>query len=87
MTAFRLRRDGIHWLETDGEIVALDDKSLQYLSANPAGALLWQALARGATREQLVECLLQEFEVGEQIAIRDVDAFLAELTSLDLLEK
>ena len=86
MSRLRLRRDGLHWVESDGEIVALDDRSLQYLSANPAAAVLWQALADGATREELLARLLAEFEVDEEIAAGDLDGFLAELRGLGLLE-
>jgi hypothetical protein len=86
VSRLRLRREGLHWVESDGDIVALDDRSLQYLSANPAGAVLWQALVAGTTRGELVGRLLEEFEVEEAVAARDVDSFLAELTRLGLLE-
>ena len=87
MSRLRLRRDGLHWVESDGDLVALDDFSLHYLSANPAGAVLWQALVEGTTREELVGRLLDEFDVEEGVAARDVDGFLDELTRLDLLER
>lgn len=86
MSRLRLRRDQLHWVETDGEIVALDDRSLQYLSANPTGAVIWQALFEGTTRSDLVRRLVDAFEVDEPVAERDVDAFLVELTRLGLLE-
>ena len=87
MSRLRIRSDGLHWIESDGEIVALDDHSLQYVSANPAAkGLLWRALVEGATRTQLVARLLAEFEVHEDVATRDVDAFVAELGRLGLLE-
>ena len=86
MSRFRLRGGGLHWVESDGEIVALDDRSLQYLSANPAGASLWRALVEGATRNELIGRLLEEFEVEHAVAAKDVDSYLAELTRLGLLE-
>ena len=86
MSLLRLRRQGLHWLESDGEIVALDDVSLRYLSANAPGAVLWQRLVQGATRDQLVAALLDEFEVDPADARRDVDAYVTELTRLGLLE-
>ena len=86
MSLFRLRREGLHWVESDGEIVALDDRSVQYLSANPAGAVVWQALVGGATREELLARVLEEFEVDQEVASRDLDGFLAELAKLGLLE-
>lgn len=86
MRRVRLRHDGLHWVEADGEIVALDDRSLQYLSANPAGAVIWQALVAGATRDELLGRILDEFEIDGETAGRDLDDFLAELRRLDLLE-
>jgi hypothetical protein len=87
VSTLRLRSDRLHWLEADGEIVALDENSLMYLNANPSGALLWQALARGATRDELVQGVLAAFDVDEATASADVDRFLAELDERGLLER
>ena len=87
MSELRLRADRLHWLETDGEVVALDEQSLVYLNANPTGAVLWQTLAKGATREELIRGLVAEFEVNEATAAVDVDRFLADLDARGLLER
>ena len=87
MTQLRLRGDRLHWLESDGEVVALDEESLVYLNANPTGSVLWQALARGTTRDELVRALLAEFDVDETTATNDVDRFLADLDARGLLER
>lgn len=86
MSRLQLRRDGLHWVEADGEIVALDDRSMQYLSANPVGAVIWRTLADGTTRDELVVLVVDEFEVDEYTAGRDVDAFLTEISKLGLLD-
>jgi hypothetical protein len=85
VTEIRLRKDGINWVETEGEVVALDAASIGYLGINETGAVLWQALADGATREALVSLLLESFDVDQAVAEADVDAFLAELERLELL--
>jgi hypothetical protein len=82
----RLRADKLEWLETDGEVIALDGASLVYLSANPSASLLWQELAAGATRERLVGCLVDRFGIEVDAATADVDSFLAELDKRGLLE-
>lgn len=87
MTTIRLRADRLHWLESDGEVVALDETALVYLNANPSGTVLWQALAEGATREALVQRLLAEFDVDETTARGDVDRFVTELDARGLLER
>lgn len=67
------------------EIVALDLRSSTYLSTNLAGTLLWRELERGSTRSQLVQALLDEFDVTHERAVADVDAFVDELRRRGLL--
>ena len=82
-----LRADRLQWVDADGEVIALDERSLMYLNANPSGALLWRTLAGGATREELVQALLDAFEVDAETAKRDVDRFVADLSARGLLEE
>jgi hypothetical protein len=82
----RLRSDALEWREMDGEIVALDLRTSTYFAVNASAALVWPALADGATREQLVEQLATRYSVDPGDAARDVDAFLASLESQGLLE-
>lgn len=86
MTEFRLRRDRLQWLETEGEVVALDEATLMYLGANESASLLWDALAGGATRDALVASLVEAYGIGLEQAEADVDAFLDELRRRDLLD-
>jgi hypothetical protein len=85
-TTFRLRGDQLEWREIEGEIVALDARSSEYLAVNRTGTVLWPSLVAGATRDELVARLAGAFEVGEETAGRDVDAFLAVLAERGLLE-
>ena len=70
---------------TDGQVIALDESSLMYLSANQAGAVLWEELARGTTRELLRERVVETFGIDAAEAARDVDAFLGQLHARGLL--
>jgi hypothetical protein len=82
----RLRRAGLEWRAVEGEIVALDLPRSTYLAANRTGSLLWEALARGTTREELVEALSREYSLEREAAERDVDAFVADLRDRGLVE-
>ena len=82
----RLRAQALDWRMIDDEVIALESRSATYVSANPAGSLLWEALAGGATRRELVRLLITEFGIAEERAEADVDRFLAQLTQHDLLE-
>jgi hypothetical protein len=74
------------WREVDGELVALDGEFQNYLGANTSGLLLWEALAHGASRDELVRRLAERFELEHDRAAHDVDAFVAQLREQDLLE-
>jgi hypothetical protein len=87
VTSLRLRGKGVTWLEIDGEIVALDAETSKYLSANASGAVLWQALAEGATRDELAAALTAVFDVDERTALADVNGFVAELEARQLIEE
>jgi hypothetical protein len=82
----RLRDADLHWREIDDEVVALEVRRSTYLAANPAGTLLWRALAGGSTREQLADGLVAAYGIDRDRALADTDAFLAELTALGLLQ-
>ena len=87
MTELQLRHEGVAWKEVDGEIVALDETAAVYLAANPAGGLLWRALADGTTREALVAELMREYGIDrDDRASADTDAFLRDLRERGLLE-
>ncbi len=86
MTTLRLRDRDLTWLEIQGELVALDEDASAYLGANDAGLVLWEALARGSSKEGLVALLLDRFDVDEARAAADVDRFLADLRARGLLE-
>ena len=81
----RLRPEALQWREIEGEVVAVDLETSSYLGANEAGAVLWRALATGATREDLAALLVAEFQIDAEQAARDTDAFVAQLRENDLL--
>lgn len=73
------------WRALDGEVIALDLGESVYLSANSSGALLWEALARGATRGELEAVLTETYELDPGRAREDVEAFLADAEARGLL--
>ena len=87
MRELRLKTDALAWRHVDGEVIAVDLQSSTYLSAVGSGALLWQALAVGATRDILVDLLTDEFGIERDRAAVDVDAFVADLADRKLLDE
>ena len=86
MTTLRLRDQQLHWRDIDGEIVALDGRESLYLAANSSGALLWRALAKGATRQELTAQLVEAYELGAATAAEHTDHFLAQLATAGLVD-
>ena len=68
--------NALQWREIEGEIVALDGETSQYVAANASAALLWHKLAEGTTRDELVEALVEAFGMNRERAATDIDAFL-----------
>ena len=56
------------------------------MTINETGMFLWKLLIKGAEREELVKAILDEYEVTEQIASRDVDLFIEKLVGAGLVE-
>ena len=83
----RLRDRSLDWLPVDDEVVVLDGERDLYLGTNSSGSVLWEALAAGATRSQLAGLLVERFDIEQDRAGSDVEAFLEQLASENLVEE
>src|SRR5947209_6011552 len=81
----RLRNQDVAARTFKDETVVLDMRNSIYLSTNPAGTVLWRELEQGTTRSRLIGALLERFEVTEDRAAADVDAFLEDCERRSLL--
>lgn len=52
---------------------------------NGTGAFLWGLLESEQTRETLLAAMRAEYDVSEEIALRDIDAFVNKLASAGIL--
>lgn len=82
----RLREADLHSRGVEGEVVALDMVDSEYLGINVSGAPLWEALRVGASRDDLVSLLREQYPIELEVAQRDVDAFIAQLRERRLLD-
>ncbi len=55
------------------------------ITLNETGKVIWTCLEKGAEQEELVQALLNEFDVDEQTAKMHVAAFTDKLKELELL--
>jgi hypothetical protein len=81
----KLREGATGWQQVDGETILLDLTASSYLGVNRSGTLLWSALAEGTTRDELIRHLTNTFDIAEDQAGADVDAFLEDCRTRDLL--
>ena len=59
----------------------------QILSLNETGAFLWNVLKEGAEPDELAAHLVEEYEVDEVTARKDVEIFLSRLREKGLVEE
>ena len=81
---FVLRQVADTWV-----VLALGAASVDFggmLTLNESGVMLWRILEEGASREQLVSALTAEYDVTHDIALQDVNAFLAKLEKAGCIE-
>lgn len=63
---------------------ALDMNSM--ITLDPTAALIWKALEQGRGREEILEEILNRFDVAQEEAEKDLEEFLAQLEAADLLD-
>ena len=72
-----------------GETIALSsDEAIDLdmmVTLNGTGRFLWEKLAIGAEKSELVDALLEEYDVDRERAEKSVDAFIARQKELDFL--
>lgn len=52
---------------------------------NELGAFIWKLLPEVNTAEDICKAVLEEYEVSEDVAARDVTEFLQKLTDMDII--
>ena len=55
------------------------------ITLNAPSVFLWHILEKGATEEELVSALLNEYEVEREVAEKDVKDFVAKLVSANVV--
>lgn len=68
-------------------VVPLNDSQTFHgmVKLNQTGKFLWELLQKPTTKQELLHALCQEYDIDSATAEADLDAFLARLTELDVL--
>ena len=77
--------------EAAGEtvVVPFGEEALNFqgiISLNETGALLWKELEQGCEKKDLVQALLDEYEVDAETAEKDVNEFLKRADDAGLID-
>ena len=70
-------------------IVPTGEKLIDFTSMitiNETGVFLWNYLKEGASKEELVEIMLKEYEIGKDVVEKDIDEFIEVLKTNNILE-
>lgn len=70
-------------------VVAVGEASKNFsgvITLNGSGAFLWEQLTKDVTEEQLLQALLNEYEVSEEVAKKDVQLFVSKLKEANIIE-
>lgn len=57
------------------------------INLNETGEFLWKELAKGCTYDELLKALLSEYDVSEDIARKDIDAFLETARNANVIDE
>lgn len=70
-------------------VVAVGERVKEFnglINLNSTGAFLWKILENGAEEEDLVKALLEEYEIDEETARKDVSLFVAKIKEAKLVK-
>ena len=56
------------------------------LTLNDTGVFFWNLLSKGASKEEMLDALLKEYDVSAEDASKDIDEFIGKLKDARLLE-
>ena len=56
------------------------------INLNETGAFLFELLQKGAERDELVDKILEEYDVDREKAEADIDVFIQKVRDADVLE-
>lgn len=71
--------------ELAGEVIVIDLEKSVFYSLNPVGSLIWQCCDGQTAVAQIVDRIVDEFEVDPATAEADCQAWLADLTQQGII--
>ena len=70
-------------------VVPLGDAEVSFkgiMTLNDVGTFIWKILENGATKEELLNAVLNEYDVDEETASKDIDRYIIKLRAEKIIE-
>lgn len=70
-------------------VVPIGQNSVDFngmISLNDTGAFLFEQMLNEISREDLIKAVVEEYEIDEELAVKDVDNFIAKVEGEGLFE-
>lgn len=70
-------------------VVPIGDATIDFngmISLNDTGAFIFEQMLNEITRDELVQAVVNEYDIDEKLAQKDVDAFIEKIKGEDLFE-
>ena len=84
-TIFQRRKDLLS-SRMDQDTVMMHPESGKYFSLNPVATRIWEMLETPMSFEQIVETLLNEFNVSPEVCNKETREFIKTLIEKDIIE-
>ncbi|RLA69293.1 MAG: PqqD family protein [Epsilonproteobacteria bacterium] len=78
--------DTVFAQEVDGEMVLLDMESENYFGLDEVGTSIWQAMQEKETLKEVLDLLLEQYEVEEEMLENDLSDFVGKLVESGLVK-
>lgn len=73
----------------DAVLIPTGQSALEFngiIALNPISADIWKWLQEGCGKEQILEHILEEYDVTKDVALGDLNEFLEQLQQLNILD-
>lgn len=78
--------DTVFAQEVDGEMVLLDMNSENYFGLDEVGSDIWKAIEEKKVLKEVLERLLEQYDVEEEVLKKDLFSFVEKLEESGLVE-
>jgi hypothetical protein len=79
--------DQISWNQVKGEIFVIDTISGEYHTFNETGNLIWKAITKQATFNDIIKKLTSKYNIDNHKAAEELKRFIDKLIRIGLLKK